>query len=249
MTAENAVPGTPLKNMDTHKGNCASAPGWALKPRPTASATATMVMVRASGLSCMMMRMPLTMTTPNVRMTAPPNTGVGMTEQSALTLGHSPATTMMPPATATTWRLNTRVIPSRPTSALAEMVGPLLNRAENALVIACVKMTPRVSSLVGMRSSVSIVVADVSPRSSATPQMARNAMVMQASRGNSIPQCSGSGNANHAACSTGPKSTRPSAAASAKPTASPMSGAAPCRKPRPNTLNARTVSKVTPASR
>ena len=87
MTAVKAVPGTPLKNIDTQSGKLASASGCALNPSPTANDTATMVVVRASGRSCMMILMPLTMTTPNVRMTAPPNTGVGMTEHSALTLG------------------------------------------------------------------------------------------------------------------------------------------------------------------
>lgn len=208
-----------------------------------------MVMVRASGLSCMMMRMPLTMTTPNVRMTAPPNTGVGMTEQSALTLGHSPATTMMPPATATTWRLNTRVIPSRPTSALARNGGAVVEqggkRARDRLrEDDAARLLLGGHALFGEHRGGRRVAQKLGHAADGQKRDGDAGV-----QGELYPQCSGSGNANHAACSTGPKSTRPSAAASAKPTASPMSGAAPCRKPRPNTLNARTVSKVTPASR
>ena len=49
MTAVKAVPGTPLKNIDTQSGKLASASGCALNPSPTANDTATMVVVRASG--------------------------------------------------------------------------------------------------------------------------------------------------------------------------------------------------------
>ena len=96
------MPGTPLKNMETQRGKLARASGWALKPKPTARETAKMVMVLVSGFTLMIICMPLTITMPNVKITAPPNTGVGMTEQRALTFGHKPANTMMTPATATT---------------------------------------------------------------------------------------------------------------------------------------------------
>ncbi len=63
-----------------------------------------------------------------------------------------------------------------------------------------------------------------------------------------MPQCSGCGKPIQAASDTDEKSTMPMQTADTKPTAMPMSGAAPCTKPLPNTLSTSVTRNVTPAS-
>ena len=60
-----------------------------------------MVCVRDVCSLSMMIFMPLTRMEPNSMSTAPPNTGLGMTENTAESFGHRPMSRMKPPATET----------------------------------------------------------------------------------------------------------------------------------------------------
>ena len=136
----------------------------------------------------------------------------------------------------------------RPMFALPEMVGTALNRPANTLVTDWVSTVRRVSPGVARRFSATVVVADVVPSISTTPQTATSVITTQASIGNEMPQCSGCGKPIQAASETDEKSTIPMATLIANPAAMPMSGAAPLTKPFPNTLSISTTRKVTPAS-
>ena len=128
------------------------------------------------------------------------------------------------------------------------MVGTALNRPAKTLPTAWVRTVFLVSPGVAMRPAATVVVAAVVPRISTTPHTATSVMTRQASTGNEMPQCKGCGRPNQAASDTDEKSTMPMQMAITKPTAMPMSGAAPCRKPLPNTLRTSVIKNVAAAS-
>src|SRR4051795_8578771 len=94
---------------------------------PTATETATTVRLWLPLKSTRVrVRRPLAATVPNITRPAPPSTGAGTAATTAPSLGSRPSTTRMPPAVATTQRLRTRVMPTRPTFWAYAVYGKVL---------------------------------------------------------------------------------------------------------------------------
>ena len=145
---------------------------------------------------------------PNMTMTPPPSTAIGMLEIAAPNFGTSPQAIRNSAPIVTTWRLMMPVIEISPTFWLNEVFGSAPNTPETAVPRPSASVPPRISASVASRPAPPLVMPEMSPTVSIAEMTEIRHMPTIAATLNSMPKCSGFGGANQAARPTLSKLTR-----------------------------------------
>ena len=175
------------------------ASGTCCRPRPTDSAVAKITMLRLFHLTSDSIDAPAAATIPNMTITPPPRTWIGIVLMIAPIFGTKPQKIRKIAPIVTTWRDITPVIAIRPTFWLNDVFGKEPNTPAIAVPKPSAKVAPVTSASVASRPAPPLVIPDTSPTVSIAEINAIKHMPMMIAQLIAKPNLNGSGRANTAA--------------------------------------------------